>query len=673
MKEKLWEILPQSDEDSLNLMRRCAIGKLPARVLAARGFSLEETLALLQTGEDSLHDPFLLPDMQKAVDIIQESVNNGEKICIFGDYDCDGITATVMMYDYLVNIGADVFFCLPKREKDGYGLNKIVIDEICSRNADLIITVDNGISSIEEASYAKSLGIKMVITDHHTVGEALPDALAIVDPHRADSQYPFSDLCGAGVAFKLLSALEGDFGTSLLEQYGDILAIGTIADLVTLRDENRYFVKRGIELLKETVHPGIRILMEKAGIKNENIQAENISFGIAPRINAAGRMADATTAVDLILEEEATEAEKIVSILCQYNEERRFAEQEAFEIIKDYLRNNREIAASRIVIINGSSWNHGVAGIVSSRLVDILHKPCIVITEEDGLARGSGRSVEGFSLIEAINACSQYLIRHGGHPMACGVTLDVEKIPLFRKAMQEYAKTNYTEMPSPKLLIDSVIDTSLLVPSEVKALEVLKPFGSGNDVPVFAILDVTIDNVISLSEGKHTKLRVIKGNQSFFVVCFSANSKTFPYQKGDRVDIAFNLEINSYQGEDSVSIKLKGIRPAGSDNNKLISEFHDYEKFLRGELVSNEICPSRSDAAIIYKELLKEPQVNYEILNLYRKLHLESVMSFAKYHIALDALNELGMITIKNGKIGLISNPTRKDFNKAPVLKKFST
>lgn len=672
MKEKLWEISPQSDEGYLNLMHNCAIGELPARVLSSRGYEAKDALSLLQTGEESLHDPFLLPDMQKAVDAINESIENGEKICVFGDYDCDGITATVMVYDYLTNIGADVFFCLPKREKDGYGLNNNTIDEIHSRKAALIITVDNGISSIEEASYAKSLGIKMVITDHHIVGDQMPDALAVINPHRSDSVYPFSDLCGAGVAFKLLSALEGDFGQTLLEQYGDILAIGTIADLVNLIDENRYIVKYGLEILHDTSHPGLKILMEKAGLKFENLESYNISFGLAPRINAAGRVADAIVAANMILEEDEQKAEELVNQLCEYNDARRASETEAFGAIKDILRENKSIAASRVVIVNGSGWNHGVAGIVSSRLAEILHKPCMVITEEDGIARGSGRSVDGFSLIEAISSCSQYLTRFGGHPMACGVTLEPKNISSFRQAMQEYAKLHFEEMPTSKLKIDSVIEPTLLKSEEVSKLNMLKPFGTGNEIPVFAIINSTIDMVIALSDGKHTKLKLSKNNISFFVVCFGTNTNTFPYQKGDRVDVAFNMDITSYMGTDNVSLKLCGIRPAGSDSKVLFKEFHEYEKFLLGEPVSKEICPARSDAVIIYREIQKNPQVNYEILNLYRKLHLENTMSFVKFHIALDALNELKMVEIIDGKVKLILNPERKEFTSAPIIQKFA-
>lgn len=646
MKAQLWSINGQNDDAAAALQQSLSLPKLAAMVLAGRGNTLCEAKALLDCEpKDTLCDPWLMADMEKAVCAVQQAVENGELICVFGDYDCDGVAATAMMKSYLESVGARSCYYIPNREKEGYGLNKAAIADLHRMGVSFIITVDNGISAIEEIDYANSLGMRVVVTDHHRPKDILPAAEAVLNPHRADCGYPFKELCGAGVAFKLLCAIEGENGEELLEQYGDFLAIGTIGDVVSLTGENRCFVKRGLELLADSYRPGIRALLCSAGLDGKRLSGDSVAFGIAPRINAAGRLDSAENAVMLLLTESESEAEEIVSQLEGFNTARKNDEKKITEDIAKQLENDPGLLNRRVICFYGEGWNAGIVGIVCSRLTERFGKPCLLIATNGDEAKGSGRSVEGYSLIEAITACSQKLTRYGGHPMAAGFSLMTDDIPEFLQAVADYSAKNYIEMPAVTLKVDCEVSPALMSVEEIEGLDSLEPFGSGNASPVFMVSGATVDKVIPLSEGKHCRLRLLKDNTAFSVLCFFMRPQGFCVGAGDVVDIAFSASVSEYQGQQSPSLKFKGIRLHDTDMRRLVSGRQRYEQYLRGEKAGAELIPTREETAVVYRYLKGIGKTDYSLDSIFCHILQKESMDYARFRIAIDVMLELGLIS----------------------------
>lgn len=645
MKAQHWEISECSDGVVDALRQSLSLSELASRVLSSRGCGLSEAAAILKGDpQNELCDPMLLADIIPAIETFQDAVENGELICVYGDYDCDGVAATAMMKSYLESIGARSCYYIPQREKEGYGLNNAAIADLHRMGVSLIITVDNGISAIEEIDYANSLGMRVIVTDHHRPKDQLPAAAAVIDPHRADCLYPFKDLSGVGVAFKFLSALEGERGECLLEQYADFLTIGTVADVVSLTGENRCFVKRGLELMEQSDRAGIRSVLKVAGIDGKKLGADSVAFGIAPRINAAGRLDSAEMAVELMLTEDEDQALEAASYLDSLNSGRKNDEKVVTDDIARQIEANPGLLNRRILVFNGSGWNAGIVGIVCSRLVERFGKPCLLIAENGEDAKGSGRSIEGFSLINAITACSALLTRYGGHPMAAGFSLKTEDIGSFAECIEHFAEKNYDIMPAVSVRIDCEVDPALLTVEQVKSLDCLEPFGASNPQPVFMISEATLDRVIPLSEGKHCKLRLIKNGTVFNVVCFFVKPQGFCASPGDVVDVAFTVSINEYQGQKSVSLKFKAIRMSNTDTDLLVVGQQRYECYLRGENLDSDMIPTRDETAVIYRYLKCLSQTEYSPNAIYCHLAQKAQLDYLKFRIALDVMKELDLI-----------------------------
>ena len=668
MKSKLWKIKELKRGD-FNFTT--PVNSLLEKLLISRCRSQDDLKDFLEDKE-ILHDPFLLPDMEKAVKRVWEAVDRGETICIYGDYDCDGVCATSILTDYLQNVGGRVFYYIPNREKEGYGMNIPAIDFIKTQGAGLILTVDNGITAMDEIKYASSLGIDTVVTDHHTPRDTLPESVANVNPHLSDSKYPFKEICGTVVAFKLACAMEGERGFELMEQYGDLLAIATIGDVMELRNENRYIVKKGVELIKEGHREGITQLLKKAGIKEfDKINSETVGFSLCPRINAAGRIDSPDYPVMLFLSEGTEETEELASYLDGLNSKRKEEEAKIIDDIGRFFAENPSVLQDKIMVLAGEGWNPGVVGIVASRLTERFSRPCLVTAITGDTAKGSGRSIEGFSLIKAITECSRDLTHFGGHPMAAGFSIPTDKIDDFRKMLNSYEKEN--PIPNCYLDVDFSVEPSELNVENVRSMAVLEPFGTGNPSPVMMMEKVEVIREYPLSGGRHTKYRVRKNNTEYNLICFNMLFDMREAKSGDIIDVAFTPNINSWQGRQDVDMLLVSMKPSCSDYEKLYNEKKSYDDFKLGKSLPQDVCPERNETAVLYKFLrvrrmdFKNPYWEYERYK--EKLNL----SYIKFLLSIDILKELG--TIKEDERGyshVIPNAPKCDFKSSSTVRRFS-
>lgn len=600
-----WQIPSPMPQQAKLLTQQLGIAPLLAQVLAARGCTRPEDAALLLGEGELLSDPMRMRDMDLLVERVHRAVDQGEKIVIYGDYDVDGITATAMMLFYLESIGATVFYKLPSREGDGYGLSREVIDLLVRKNVKLVLTVDNGISALDEAEYAAAKGLDLVITDHHLPPPVLPKALAVVDPLRQDDESPAKNLSGVGVAFKVICALEGCPPEELLPYYGDLVAVGTVADMMSLTGENRTLVRQGVECLETTQHCGLQTLLAGCGLEGKPLSAENISFGLAPRLNAAGRMEKPDDALQLLLTEDEEEAQQLVEQLNSWNTQRQAIEQGIADELTERIDADPAAARRPVLVVWGHGYHQGVIGIVASRLVERYGKPAIVCTvDEEGLVRGSGRSFAGFSLYSAIASCSDLLDRFGGHDLAAGLSMQEENLPAFVERINEYAAG--CSMEAPALVVDGEFRPDQVTVDEVDQLALLAPFGNGNPSPVFVFSGARIDNVYPVSEGRHVRLRLSKGNMSFQAVLFGTPPARLPYRAGDVVDAVLALSVYRNGAQASVSGRIKELRPAALGESYL----EDYLLFGRylsgGQLDAYEkarLRPGREDVIRVWREI----------------------------------------------------------------------
>ena len=537
---------------------------LLAGILAARGITDPADALTLLAGEEELSDPALLTDMEKACQRIWQAIDNGETIVVFGDYDVDGVTATALLYQHLKGMGAAVKCMLPSREGDGYGLSRNAIQSIHDKGYRLIVTVDNGISAVAEADFAAELGIDLIITDHHLPPETLPKAVAVVDPRREDDTSPFKGLCGAGVAFKLCAALDDCTPEEMLDYCGDLAAVGTVADVMPLTGENRTLVKAGLRQLQQTDRPGMEALLEEVGLAGKPVTAENISYAIAPRINAAGRMDSAVTALQLVLCEDPDRAEELAHKLNEINAKRQETELQIFKAAEELLEQQPERLEDRVILLWGRDWHPGVIGIVASRLVERTGRPVIVVTvDEHGECKGSGRSVQGFNLHACIGACADLLIRYGGHAMAAGLSVREENLEALRRRLNEWAARECPVLQIPPLTCDLSIHLDRVTVDAVRRLDQLAPFGAENPTPVFLLQNAVLDGVYPVSDGKHSRLRLRQGNASLYAVWFGMRPEQLPYATGDVVDTALNLSVYDAPRGAQLSGRIIDLHPAG--------------------------------------------------------------------------------------------------------------
>ncbi len=556
---KKWQIYQVENKKVEELAEKYNINELLATILVNRNIVEESEIEkFLKPTRNDFYNPYEMPDMEIAVERIIKAIESNEKVIIYGDYDVDGITSVMVLKSFLRERGLEVTEYIPNRLEEGYGLNKAAVEEIAKKDNKLMITVDCGISAIEEVEYGNTLGIETIITDHHEPGNELPKALAVVDAKRKDNKYPFRNLAGVGVVFKLIQAISIKLNLEEKEylKYLDIVCIGTISDIVPLVDENRVIVKLGLKLVEQTKNIGLKAILQSCGYNK--IDSTAISFGVAPRINACGRMGHQEEALKLFLSKDVNEVNELIQKLNGYNKMRQEIEKNIYDdAIKQIEKNN--LTEKNTIVVSGKNWHHGVIGIVSSKITDLYFKPSILLSEEEERLKGSGRSIPGFDLYEALTECKDYIEKFGGHSMAIGIIINKNKIEEFKERLEEISKQKNIEEIVPILKIDAQINLNDLRKEKIESLKELEPYGEENKMPLFAIKNIKIDSIRALSEGKHLKLTLKDNKNLVNAIGFNLGYMSNEFKIGDKVDVVGNLEINTFNGVDNIQINLKDI------------------------------------------------------------------------------------------------------------------
>lgn len=666
---KKWIVKKADDKLVSEITTKTDLSLLCANVFSARGLNSIDEVSSFFTEED-FSDPFLLKDMQTVCEFITEAVESQMLICIYGDYDCDGVTATTVLYTYLDCQGANMMYYIPSRD-EGYGLNKNAIDRLYNQGVKLIITVDNGISAIEEAKYIESLSMKLIITDHHQPSEELPVAVGIINPHQKDDNSPYKDLAGVGVVMKLLAGLEGGNYEAITEQFGDLICLGTIADIVPITGENRSIVKKGLRLLENTENQGLSYLIESAKC-GQNITSTTVGFMIAPRINAAGRLETADLAVKLLIDDQEPEqyAQKLIAL----NFKRKETENEIIIKIEQMISNKPEILNERVIILEGEGWHHGIIGIVCSKILEKFGKPVFIISIEGDEARGSARSIKGFNIFKALSSVKDVLAQFGGHELAGGFSLKTENIPKFKEMLYQYAKENNSNMPVMTYVADKVLTSDDLDVSAIESLSVLEPFGQGNSQPMFLVIGAKIEKIIPLSNGKHTRLEILYQGKLLTALLFGVSPQDVTVKEGSYGDFLVYAEINDYMGKRSVILKVKDYRGSGISQEKYFSAKACYENIKRDEILDRKIIekiiPSRDELINIYKYV---SQIKNEMSSdcVFSNVTNEK-MNYCKFRLCIDIFEECGFIKYDCLMDTIIFIPPTKkvDIEDSHILKK---
>ena len=669
MSKKKW-ITAQKDRNlAAQIAEDFAVDPFVALLLSARGITEPEQIESFLFARDLYVDPFEITDIDKAVERIGQAIDSYEKIMIFGDYDADGVTSSASLYLYLASQGADVNYYIPDRVSEGYGISCEIIREFAENQVKLIITVDNGINAVEETALANELGIDVVITDHHKVGAELPNAVAVVNPHREDCDCGYEDYAGVGVVLKLLCALEGDSDT-ILNEYADLAAIGTLADVVPLTGENRIIVKKGVEILNKRARTGIDALKMCAGVADRQLNSTQISFALAPRINAAGRMASASLAMKLLLSNDRQDTAQLAEALEQANRERHTVESEIAQKAIDYIEANDEVKYSPVIVVSGEGWHQGVIGIVASRLVSKYGKPAIVITTDGGEGKGSCRSIEGFSIYDALNSVSDMLTHFGGHTLAAGFGIKSEDIPLLRERLTEYCADK--SMPFPSLKIDVGINPSVITTQLLSLLNMFEPFGADNSQPCFLIKKVQLKAIREVGEGKHLRLTFQKDEDELTAMLFSTTLSQFPYKIGEMVDLAAKIERNEFRGEVKPSVHIMDIRYSDLDFDNCELSVRIYEKFRSGAALSekefNLLMPDRAFFTSVYRFFTAKKSFTGEIEIFCHQAHCPYQYA-GRALVTLDVMCELGLLEKDGNAYTLVEEPEKTDLNSSAILR----
>ena len=646
MKYGIWKV-SQLEAGAVNALVGSGYAPLAAMVLASRGIGDDRQARAYLDCNAPLLDPFLMTDMDKAAGRVGLAMSRGEKIAVFGDYDVDGITATCLLTDFLRRHGADVVSYIPGRLEEGYGLNPIAIHQLHAEGVKLIVTVDCGITAVSEAELCKQLGIDLVITDHHECKQTLPAAVAVVDPHRCDGGYPHKNLSGVGVAFKLASALCGSQET-VLEEYADMVCLGTVADVMPLQGENRVFVARGLESLAHTKRPGIAALMAECGCAPETVSASSIGFMLAPRINAAGRMGQINLAVELFLTDDPDKAAEAARGLCELNRQRQAVESEIYRQAVSMLPMGKPPEA---IVLADESWHQGVVGIVASRIAEEYACPTFLICLDGEHGKASSRSHGGFNLFASLSALSPLLESYGGHELAAGFTISRANIPEFRRQICALAAQYYTDdVPRTVLDVDCAVSPELLTLHNVDALQMLEPCGNGCPKPVLMMKNLTIDRISMVGGGRHMRLRLCSGHTYLNAIYFSANPQTVSIQPGDLVDVAFTPQVNEFRGTRTVQMNVIDIRPSCSA--ECLPDAAPYRDMQRGNLTSGEaaaLLPDRKMLALVWRYLDAANPVQESPMCLCRKIVRWSgkPLNLGQMLTCLDIVRDVGLLTVQ--------------------------
>ena len=697
-----WQLSPANRDKATELAQECAIPALTAYLCTARGLTLPEELQnFICVNPELTANPFTLPDMDKAVRRLNKALDSGEQIAVFGDYDTDGVCASALLIRYLEARGGFVTARLPDRQLEGYGITLGAVEELHAKGITLIVTVDNGISAYEAADKAKELGVDLIITDHHSPGETMPEAAAIVNAKRVDCNAAFRDYCGTGVAFLLACALEGgghklsddaednpaftyndSVSAVLLEEFGDIVALATIGDVVPLIGENRVLVRHGLAVMNNSPCLGLSALIEAAGLSGRTLTTHDAAFRLSPRVNAAGRMGSAEDALRLILAEDEDDARQLAQKLCQANVNRQEIEK---GIMSEALSSiQKQNAHDPVLLLHGKGWHDGIIGIAAAKAAEKYGKPAFVLSVSDGKAKGSARSLEGFHIHKALTSCEDLLQYYGGHAMAGGLTMESEKIEALRERLNKYADEQ--DMPYPTLKIDARLSPAAIKPDLLDAISLLAPFGCGNSEPVFAITGLTLKGITPMGEGRHLRLTLNKNGAVFTAALFFTTPAEFAFVPGDSVDVAVTLSENYYRGERKLSVAMKGIRPSSLKQDLLLSALRRYEAYKRQEtrskkqetntpassiLIPNDY-PDRDFCAKIYKQLHRNPNGWQDIAALCAHIGDDGTQACA-VRFALDILCEAGLLEdAGDGSCHLPKQNEKRDLNATKTMQAIS-
>lgn len=669
MKMKKW-VTAQADPDrARSLGRECGFTLLAAVALSARGIDTADKVhAFLNTDPSGLYDPMGLRDMDCAAHEIRRAMKAKEKIVVFGDYDVDGVTATCVLVDFLRQQGADCDFYIPDRVSEGYGLSRAALKNLYDGGARVIVTVDSGITALTEIAYAAEIGLRVVVTDHHECRSELPVAVAVVNPRRPDCDYPFDELAGVGVAFKLVCALAGD-QLAMLEQYGDLVAMGTVADVMPVLGENRIIVAAGLRQMERTRRPGLSMLLREAGQADRKLTSGTVSFVLAPRINAAGRLGQAARAVELFLTHDPVRAQELACWLCEQNKIRQTAEGAILEQALQQLRREYNPIDDKVIVLAGEHWHHGVIGIVSSRICDRYNCPVILIALDEELGKGSGRSLNGFNLFEALQDCEDLLEKYGGHELAAGLTIRRDSVSVFRDRIREYADTHIRPGDMiPVLHIDSRITPAYITEENVEGLSALEPFGLGNLQPVFSMEDLYVEDITPISSDRHVRLALVKDGIPFTAMLFGTGAGGCGFAQGNYVDAAFHLEINVYRGKRMVQLVLKDVRLSACEliaDQKLLEIYNRYmnDQGLT-ECEARILLPDRKDLVSVWRHInsrAEEGRLSVPSNALSRRVQWESKrdINIGKLFVCLDVFSESNLLSyhFRDGLLNILLKP----------------
>ncbi len=721
-KEKIWITKSQDTPDALaaatEISARLGVNRVVAALLYNRGYTDAKSAAsFLRMENEMLRNPFDLADMNKGVERIISALNNGEKITVYGDYDVDGVTSVCTLYLYLKSLGAAVDYYIPNRSGEGYGVSCSAIDGIKNGGTTLIVTVDTGITAVEEVEYAGKIGVDFLITDHHECRSELPKACAVINPHRPDCKYPFKELAGVGVVFKLICAIEEKIkGTdrlnstlAILKEYADLVAIGTIADVMPIKEENRIIVKYGLSLIEKSARVGLSALIDAASARPENRRTDRIfkrkkknkitsgyvGFTLAPRINAAGRVRSATLAAELFLSEDYDSALKIAFELCEANKERQNEEnsimQDAYKKIEGIDLDNNPV-----IVLDADNWHHGVIGIVASRITEKYSRPSILISfegnepgapKEENIGKGSGRSIKGLNLVDALCYCSEYLVKFGGHELAAGLSVTRENLPLFRDMINEFARNNLIDGDLvPVIETDLEIAFSDISLELAEQLQLLEPYGVGNPIPMFVMRDVHVSDIGGVSENKHTRLTFGDGKAILSAMYFSYSPESLGIYRGDKVDVLFSIDINEWQDRKSVQLIIRDIKV--SKSKKMLSDFERarFNEIRSGATYTEDenVLPERSDFAAVYtliQNASRQGQTTFshsELIRLLNTPQSKRKIGYVKLKFIIMVFKEMNLLSIDEPEsevylFKLHYSSTKQNLDKSNILRKLKS